>query len=84
LISKEQALTVNEFHIGECKRTVGPRGGVKIQVFACRRNGQTKTWVTRPNEFRVPIKHGFRECGYITDDNNHKFHVASECPLGSE
>lgn len=30
-----------------------------------RRNGATKTWVTRPGEFRVPIKAGFKLCGCI-------------------
>jgi len=39
-------------------------GRTPIQV---RRNGQTKTWKTRPGEFRIPVKYGFREYFYITD-----------------
>lgn len=31
-----------------------------------RRNGKTQTWKTRPGEFRIPIKAGFRTCGEIT------------------
>ena len=31
-----------------------------------RRNGATKTWKTRPTEFRIPIKHGMYDYGYIT------------------
>lgn len=38
-----------------------------------RRTGATKTWKTRPNEFRIPIKRGLREYGYITQDNVHEF-----------
>lgn len=30
-----------------------------------RRNGATKLWKTRPAEFRIPIKYGFRGTGYI-------------------
>lgn len=32
-----------------------------------RRNGATKIWKTRPGEFRIPIKHGLYDYGYITD-----------------
>ncbi len=31
-----------------------------------RRNGQTKTWKTRPDEYRIPVKAGMRAHGYIT------------------
>ena len=34
-----------------------------------RRNGQTKTWKTRPTEFRIPVKMGFKTCGCL-DQNN--------------
>ena len=34
-----------------------------------RRNGATKTWKTRPAEFRIPVKAGLRSCTYITHDN---------------
>lgn len=36
----------------------------------CRRNGRTKLWKTRPGEFRIPIKAGFRSCGYVTHRSN--------------
>lgn len=35
----------------------------------CHVNGKCKTWVTRPNEFRLPVKHGLWDCFYITQDN---------------
>jgi hypothetical protein len=31
----------------------------------CRRNGKTKTWKTRPAEWRIPIKYGFQGMGYL-------------------
>ena len=35
----------------------------------CRVNGKCKTWVTRPNDFQLPVKHGLRDCFYITPAN---------------
>ena len=32
----------------------------------CRINGKIKTWKTRPGEFQLPVKHGLRDCFYIT------------------
>ncbi len=31
-----------------------------------RRNGKTQTWKTRPSEFRIPLKYGFRGYAEIT------------------
>lgn len=38
-----------------------------------RRNGKTKTWKTRPGDFKIPVKRGMYEYGYITQDNAHHF-----------
>ncbi len=38
------------------------------KLWKIRRNGATKTWKTRPNEFRIPIKAGLKACGEITQD----------------
>lgn len=46
-----------------------------------RRNGKTQTWKTRPNEFRVPVKHGLYDYSQITTFYAHHWHAASECPL---
>ena len=32
-------------------------------------NGQCKVWKTRPEEFRLPVKYGLRDCLYITQAN---------------
>lgn len=39
----------------------------------CRRNGKTKLWVTRPTEFRIPVKYGLREHFYIDHNNAHNW-----------
>jgi hypothetical protein len=81
MLTKAQAMTEQEFHVGTCKRIVGPRGGVTIKQEIWRRNGQTQTWKTRPNEFRVPVKHGLYDYSQITTFYAHHWHAASECPL---
>lgn len=48
-------------------------------------NGQVKLWKTRPNEIQVPMKHGLRDCFYLTQDNlkdwslNEKMVETSKC-----
>ena len=39
------------------------------ELWQCRRNGATKTWKTRPGEFRIPVKAGFSACGELTHNN---------------
>ena len=43
-------------------RALAPNGNYG----SCRRNGKTVTWVRLPNEFRIPVKIGFRGYGYIS------------------
>ena len=45
------------------------RGKKPGTPYEARRNGATKTWKTRPGEFRIPIKIGFRGYGYIDNRN---------------
>lgn len=80
-VSKEQALTVDRFHYGECTCTVGPRGGKTTRVVEYRRNGATQTWKTRPADFRVPIKWGGCSYAQLTQGNAHLFHTEADCPL---
>ncbi len=50
-----------------------------------RRNGKTQTWKTRPDEFRIPVKAGFRACGELTHQSmlgpDGDFRVAPEKTL---
>jgi hypothetical protein len=88
MITKQQALTAREFHFGECTREPnGPKGGAgKVHQVRCRRNGATKVWKTRPDDFRVGVKHGMYEYARIVhieggESNAHQFHTADDCPL---
>lgn len=82
MITKDQALTENEFHAeGRCHRTVGPRGGITETSEVWRRNGQTKVWKTRPDEFRLPLKFGIRSYDVVTHRMTGQFHVPNDCPL---
>lgn len=38
-------------------------------LWQVRRNGATQTWKTRPGEFRIPVKAGFKSYGSITHLN---------------
>jgi len=60
-VTKENQEGVREFyHISKTNST----GRLKV-----RRNGETKVWKTRPLEFKIPVKYGLYEFGYITQDN---------------
>ena len=83
MVTKQQALTASSFHWGNCARETGPRGGVKETIVAYRRNGATKTWATRPDDFRLPVKHGLRDYADITPALAHMWHAAEDCPLNA-
>jgi len=44
----------------------------------CRVNGTCKTWKTRPNDFRLPVKHGLRDCFYITPENADEWSLSND------
>lgn len=71
MITKQQALTNNYFHMEPFPST--------LKCKNWRRNGKTKTWKTRPNDFKVPIKHGLYDYAYIDQNNAQIFHLESEC-----
>lgn len=80
-ITKDESIVSVEFHYGECQRRHGPRGGITFHQIRFRRNGKTKTWVRSPLEFRIPVKRGLREYGYITQTNASDFHTAEQCEI---
>lgn len=70
MVTKESALTANNFtHVSMKNRDETP-----LRV---RRNGKTKTWKRRPNDFSVPVKYGLYGYGYITQDNAHEWNAAN-------
>lgn len=40
-----------------------------ISAVRCRVNGECKTWKTKPNAFKLPVKYGLKQCFYITEEN---------------
>lgn len=39
----------------------------------CRVMGKVQLWKTRPNDFKVPVKRGLYDSGYITPSNASRF-----------
>ena len=77
MVTKDQALTADEFHYNHAHNSDGT-------CQRWRRNGATKTWKSarRSEEFRIPVKYGMYGYGAITDLNASDYHLASECPYG--
>lgn len=82
-ITKDQALKLrhgNEVHFGECTKVVGPKGGIKLHVNKARVTGYIQTWKRDESRFRLPVMHGLRGYGAITNDNCEYFHMPEDCP----
>jgi hypothetical protein len=73
-VTKTQALRADRFHYEPAC--------TPARTERWRRNGATKLWKTRPDEFRIPVKYGLRDYSYITELNGHKFHTEADCPHG--
>lgn len=58
-LSMSDALNESYFHVAGSLRKNG-----ECQLW--RRNGSTQTWKTRPTEYRIPVKNGLKNFGYIT------------------
>lgn len=61
-LTKENSESANEFFHKTLKDS-------RKQPVKCRRNGKTKVWKTRPDEFRIPVKYGLYQYFYITEKN---------------
>jgi hypothetical protein len=70
-VTRAQALTEDMFHENHA-----PAG----KIHHWRRNGATRTWTTRPEEFRIPVAYGLKYYGYIDHVNAERFHAESDCP----
>lgn len=67
-LTKDQANHAKSFeHVTEKNKDGTP--------LRARRNGATKTWKTRPDEFKVPVKHGLYTTFYITNENAHSWNA---------
>lgn len=65
-VTKEIAVDAGNNYGTFYHRTIRMRDG---SAATCRVNGKCKTWKTRPDDFRLPVKHGWKTCFYITESN---------------
>lgn len=64
-------LTIDDmYRYGYWHRTMKNANGTPLRA---RKTGMLKTWKTRPMEFKLPVKHGLRDSGYITHENCHEW-----------
>ena len=49
-------------------------------LWRVRRNGKTKRWKTRPEEFRIPIKAGLKSCAYLNEETRWGEYFLIEAP----
>lgn len=73
MLTKDQALTLRH---GQTLHHVSLKNRDKTPLRA-RVNGACKTWKTRPDEFRLPVKYGLRECFYIDHNNAGEWEIAA-------
>ena len=59
--------------------------GVRVnKQYRVRRNGMTKRWKRKPTEFKIPVKFGLYQYGYIDNTNVELWHCWYDCPLLTE
>lgn len=70
--------TVNRSNCETCQNfehvSLKNRDGSRLRA---RRNGKTKTWKTRPEEFKIPCKYGLYEYFYIDQNNCDEWIITS-------
>ncbi len=62
MITKQDAMTHNMFYHVTLRNADG-------SAVRCRANGACKQWVTRPDDWRLPVKYGLKQCFYLTPRN---------------
>ena len=83
ILTSEQIQNTRHFHVGECTRTVGARGGIKDNVTAVRRYSGTKYGKgENADQFSITTKHGLSSYFYITNNNVMDVHAWDDCPIG--
>lgn len=76
MITRDQAIdpATTELHFSEWHNSNG-------QCQRLRRNGQTQTWKTRPEDFIFKGKWGLHDYHHVTPETAYLFHTPEECPL---
>lgn len=69
MVTKEEALTGQRFE------HMTAQNADKTPLRA-RANGACKVWKTRPDEFKLAVRIGWKGHGYITNENAHEWRKA--------
>ena len=69
MVTKEVAMTKSYFEHITAKNADGT-------PLRCRKNGACKVWKTRPDNFKLPVKHGLKDYFYIDNFNAQEWSVA--------
>ena len=70
MLTKFEAVAAHTF---EHVKHKGPDG----KPLLCRASGKCQTWVSRPNDFKLPVKYGLYQSFYLTQDNAHEWVAVS-------
>jgi hypothetical protein len=65
MITAEQALSLRSGQVLFHKK-LRNRDGTALRGKV---NGRPQSWKTRPTDFKVPMKHGLKDCFYLTPSN---------------
>ena len=76
MITKTQALTVHTVYHATKRNADG-------SPVRARANGSCKVWKTRPAEFRLPIKNGLYNYGYLDNDNADEWYASETDALAA-
>jgi hypothetical protein len=72
MVTKETAINLKYRTILEHKVLLNADGTpMRVRV-----NGKCKVWKTRPEEFRLPVKHALNYCFYITEKVKDEWRVS--------
>jgi hypothetical protein len=66
MMTKDDALTGTRFEHVTKKNADGTPMRIRV-------SGKCKTWKTRPDDFKLPVKYGLYESGYLTPENAHEW-----------
>lgn len=67
-VNTAPSLTIEDIQAGHkfWHRTIINADGTPAR---CRKTGKLKTWKTRPQDFKLPVKHGLKNSFYLTPEN---------------
>lgn len=78
-MTQDQIINCRFFHLNSsCE--IRPNN----RQYCVRRTGKTKLWKRSPKRFKIPVKFGLYQSGYIDETNVQAWHASEDCPLLSD